>query len=86
MVYCPNYASFKLHRDLLKGLKDEESYARKFWMISITWGKGKYEVVPVLNQVPRQEDVWGCGGMAPRINLGTRWRCVVNAKPPAALP
>jgi len=36
-------------------------------------GKGK--VVSVLNCVPCHEDVWGSGGMAPRIlNLGTRCR------------
>jgi hypothetical protein len=35
--------------------------------------KGKF--VPVLNQAPRHEDVWGSGGIAPCIlNLGTRWR------------
>jgi hypothetical protein len=34
-----------------------------------------YKVVPVLNYVPRHEDVLGRGGIAPRIlDLGTRWR------------
>jgi hypothetical protein len=32
------------------------------------------KVVPVLNQVPRHEDVMGSGGIAPYIlNLGNRW-------------
>jgi len=34
---------------------------------------------PVLNQVPRHEDVWGSWGTAPRIlNFVTRWRWAVN--------
>jgi len=36
-------------------------------------GKGKR--VPVLNKAPRQEDLLGSGGIAPRIlDLGTRCR------------
>jgi len=36
-------------------------------------GKGK--VVPVLNQVPCHEDIWGSGGTGScSLNLGTRWR------------
>jgi hypothetical protein len=36
--------------------------------------EGEREVVPVLNQVPRSEDVLGSGDIAPRIlNLGSRW-------------
>jgi hypothetical protein len=30
-------------------------------------GKGKDKVVPMLNQAQRHEDVWGSGGIAPRI-------------------
>jgi len=31
--------------------------------------------VPVLDQVPRYEEVWGSGGISPRIlNFVTRWR------------
>jgi hypothetical protein len=37
--------------------------------------KCKGEVVPVLNQAPHNEDVWGSGCIAPRvINLGARCR------------
>jgi len=37
--------------------------------------KGIGEVVPVLNQLPRHENVWVSASIAPRIlNLGTRWR------------
>jgi hypothetical protein len=33
------------------------------------------EVLPVLHQVPRHEDVWGSGGIAPRaLYLAARWR------------
>jgi hypothetical protein len=45
----------------------------------------KCQVVSVLNQVPRPEDVWRSGNIAPRIlNLGTRWKCQLHA--PAVLP
>jgi len=38
-------------------------------------GKNTGKVVPVLNQVPRREDIWRSEGGGPRIlNLGTRWR------------
>jgi len=38
-------------------------------------GKSKGKVIPVLNQARRHEDVWGSGGIVPRIfNLGARWR------------
>jgi hypothetical protein len=33
----------------------------------------------VLNSVLRHEDVWGSWGIAPRINLGTRWKWGLNA-------
>jgi len=29
-------------------------------------------IVPVLNYVPRHEDVWGSGDLVPSINVGTR--------------
>jgi len=36
--------------------------------------KSKGKVVPVLNEVPRLEDVCGSGSIAPCIpNFGTRW-------------
>jgi hypothetical protein len=35
--------------------------------------EGKGKVVPALNEVPRHEDVWRSGGIAPQINLSTRW-------------
>jgi hypothetical protein len=38
-------------------------------------GGYKGKVVPMLKELPCHEDVWGSGGIAPRIlNLGTRWR------------
>jgi len=38
-------------------------------------------------QAPRYENVWGSGGIGPRIlNLGTRCRWVVNPKPRAPRP
>jgi hypothetical protein len=37
-------------------------------------GKGKGRVVPVRNQAPRYEDVWGSWIIAPRI-LNHRTRC-----------
>jgi hypothetical protein len=38
-------------------------------------GKDEGKVVLVLNEVLHYEDVWGRGGITPRIlNLGTRWR------------
>jgi len=37
---------------------------------------------PVLNWVARHEDVWVSGDIAPRINLGARWRWVVSYTPP----
>jgi len=38
--------------------------------------------VPVLNEVPRHEEVLGSGGLAPRIlNLGSRWRWAVSFTP-----
>jgi len=39
----------------------------------------KAKVVPVLNYVPRREDVWRSGGIVPCIPiLGPRWRWVVS--------
>jgi hypothetical protein len=36
--------------------------------------EGEGEVVPVLNEAPRYEVIWGSGGIAPNIfNLGTGW-------------
>jgi hypothetical protein len=33
------------------------------------------KVVPFLNQVPRNEDVWRSGGIASRVfNVGSRWK------------
>jgi len=33
------------------------------------------KVVPLLNKVPRHEDVWRIGGVAPHVlKLGARWR------------
>jgi hypothetical protein len=37
--------------------------------------KGKGKIIPVLNQAPHNEHVWGSRGTAPNIfNFGTRWR------------
>jgi len=45
-------------------------------------GEGRGKVVPVFNEAPRHEDVWGSGGIAPRIlKHGTRWRWVVRFTP-----
>jgi len=33
------------------------------------------KVVPLLNYAPHPENLWGTGGIAPRIlNLGPRWK------------
>jgi hypothetical protein len=41
----------------------------------------------VLNQAPRHEEIWGSGGIAPRIlNLGTIWRWVVSFTPRLLYP
>jgi len=41
--------------------------------------KGKHKIVPVLNEAPRHEDVFGGGDIAPRIlDLGTRMMTVVS--------
>jgi hypothetical protein len=43
-----------------------------FFVLNIT-ENGKGKVTPQLNEAPRQEDVWGNGGMAASIlSLGTR--------------
>jgi len=40
------------------------------------------QLVPVLNQAPRHEDVLEVGGIAPRIlDFGTKWRLVINFTP-----
>jgi len=38
----------------------------------------KSKIVPVVNRVARHEDVWGRIGVAPRINIGTRWKRVIR--------
>jgi hypothetical protein len=43
--------------------------------------KCKGKVAPVLYWISLHEDVLGNGGIAPRINLGTRWRWVVSLTP-----
>jgi len=45
------------------------------FLLTLTQAKNKDTVVSVPNQIRRNEEVWGKGGMAPRIhNLGTRRR------------
>jgi hypothetical protein len=59
-----------------------------------SWAKCSYpkkqevigKFVRVINEAPRREDVLGCGGIAPRINLGTRWRWVLNFTPRPLYP
>jgi len=49
--------------------------------------ESKSKVVPVLNEAPCREDVWGSRGIAPRIlNLSTRWRRVVSFTPRLLCP
>jgi len=40
----------------------------------------------MINYAPRHKDVWGRGGKAPRINLGTRWGKVISLKPRLLYP
>jgi hypothetical protein len=48
----------------------------------LSLGLSKYHAMKtytLLNQALHHEDVWGSGGLAPRIlNVGSRWRCVVS--------
>jgi hypothetical protein len=49
--------------------------------------KDRIKVASVLNQVPRHEDVWGSGGIAPHIpNLGTRLRWLISFTPRSLHP
>jgi len=43
--------------------------------------KGESSAQGQLHQIPLQEDVWGSGGISPRIlNFGTWWTWVVYCK------
>jgi hypothetical protein len=47
--------------------------------------EGNDKVVPLLNQLPRHEDVWGSGGIAPCV-INHDIRCEWSASSPVALP
>jgi hypothetical protein len=53
--------------------------------VQVLYWKAKVKVkkvVPVLNEAPRHEDLWGSWSIAPHIlTLGTRWRWVVSFVP-----
>jgi hypothetical protein len=62
--------------------REEQHVEIKRYQVSKQGQKGK-EPVPVLNQAPRHEDVWGSGGIAPRINMGARYEGEWSASCPA---
>jgi len=45
-------------------------------------GKGKSNIVSVLNYALCHDSILGSGGVAPGINLGARWKSVVNFMTP----
>jgi len=58
--------------------------ARSQKILDCSFVAGKGKVAPVLNQVPRHEDIGESGGIAPHIlDLSTRWRWAVSFTPPS---
>jgi hypothetical protein len=43
-------------------------------------------VSPVFNCAPRHADIWRSGGIAPQINLRTKWRWVISFTPQPFYP
>jgi len=58
-----------------KRWKDHKTECLKASGQIFEWVKCKSEVAPTPDQALRNDDVWGCGGIAPHIlKLGTRLR------------
>jgi hypothetical protein len=53
---------------------DKQTSSRNNVCLPLSRKQIKVTVYPVIKTAPRYEDLWGSGGIAPRIlNLGNRW-------------
>jgi hypothetical protein len=60
----------------------QQPISTSVYYIGVLTSSFTFNIVLVLNSVPRREDVWGSSDTPPR----TRWRWVVSVTTPAVLP